>query len=638
MKRLSISLFFLSFVLVLACKNPTSRTVVVPSVTSVTITYQTLSVAKGNPITFNADVVVKGGASKTVTWSVSGNQTLSSNTKFGTGANSNILTVGADENSTTLTVTATSTYDQNRYDSVQVTVTGEGTPTVTGVSVNPSSVNIAKGNSRTFTATVSGTNSPSQDVTWSVSGNKSIDTKFGTGEDSNKLIVAENETALTLTVTATSTAAPSVSGTAAVTVVDQGTPTISITVSPKSTSGQAGGDPITFTATIEASNMSEEVEWSVSGNSSIDTKIHQWNPPDQHKANLVIDSGETAETLTVTVKSKAEESEFDTATVTVTAASTDDVDVWLVGIPDDFNSSYQGTLMTKETDGTFTWKGDAAANRTFRFSLTDRSGTDYLNKWWGDWLTPDGNGGDSIVDITPGVDTPALPHNGETENNWRITANGYYEFSLDSNATPWVLCVEKPVVVDSITIDNYPSQIVKGGTSNSNFTAAFGPESKNPNDAEVIWAVTNSSISTFTGNTLTVPGTETKTSLTITASAGNKTSQAVTVTVKDPAGMGDSVITLEVTDIGGDYTASAPSAVIHKTGSPSSVTFTITGPVGAAYTWYVDSAKVSGTTGNTVTFNASAYPEGYHSVLLVIEIGAVSWSPNGEDLGLRVEL
>ncbi|MFP3042720.1 InlB B-repeat-containing protein [Treponema primitia] len=88
-------------------------------------------------------------------------------------------------------------------------------PTVTSVSVDPATVNVTKGETKAFIATVTGTNDPAQTVTWSVTGG--VD---GTGFSGATLTVAASETAASLTVTATSTVDTSKSGAATVTVTD----------------------------------------------------------------------------------------------------------------------------------------------------------------------------------------------------------------------------------------------------------------------------------------------------------------------------------------------------------------------------------------------------------------------------------
>jgi hypothetical protein len=119
----------------------------------------------------------------------------------------------ATSSSQTATITATSTADNTKSGSSTVTISAivEGA-TVTSVSVSPSSVSVSGGATQQFSATVTGTNSPSQSVTWSVSPAGSI--------NSSGLLTAPAATgsAQTLTVTATSVLDNTKSGTATVTV------------------------------------------------------------------------------------------------------------------------------------------------------------------------------------------------------------------------------------------------------------------------------------------------------------------------------------------------------------------------------------------------------------------------------------
>jgi hypothetical protein len=99
---------------------------------------------------------------------------------------------------------------------------------VTGVSVTPSPVEIEKGTSRQFAATVSGSGTYSHAVNWTVAGASSSGTTI---DASGLLAITADETANTLTVKAASVQTESKFGTAAVTVIvtDTTPPTISPT-------------------------------------------------------------------------------------------------------------------------------------------------------------------------------------------------------------------------------------------------------------------------------------------------------------------------------------------------------------------------------------------------------------------------
>ena len=125
------------------------------------------------------------------------------------------------ENQTDYQISSSGSYLLTTYD--LATGTGGNTffdveivyPTVTSVSISPSSTSIDKGNGQQFTATVAGINSPSQDVTWSVENNTSEGTTIST---TGYLTVDIYESATTITVRATSEADHTKSATATVTV------------------------------------------------------------------------------------------------------------------------------------------------------------------------------------------------------------------------------------------------------------------------------------------------------------------------------------------------------------------------------------------------------------------------------------
>jgi hypothetical protein len=99
---------------------------------------------------------------------------------------------------------------------------------VTGVTVSPKSVVLGKGDSRGLTAVVAGENGPSPEVTWSVSGGSSANTKVvsngivdGGMAAAGTLFVGADESATALTVTASSVSDPGKSDAATVTVVSE---------------------------------------------------------------------------------------------------------------------------------------------------------------------------------------------------------------------------------------------------------------------------------------------------------------------------------------------------------------------------------------------------------------------------------
>jgi hypothetical protein len=141
---------------------------------------------------------------------------------------------------------------------------GGGAATVTGVAISPTSFSVAKGASQQFNATVTGTNSPAQTVTWSVTGG----TASTIDSDSGLLSVGAGETATSLTVRATSTADNTKSGTALVTVAagDQVTGVaLDQTTLAMSVDGQWGPNTATLTATVSPSTAANKtLTWSSS--------------------------------------------------------------------------------------------------------------------------------------------------------------------------------------------------------------------------------------------------------------------------------------------------------------------------------------------------------------------------------------
>jgi len=178
------------------------------TVTSVTLNPAAVSILIGGTKAFIATVTGENEPDQTVTWSVTGGGTGTVITADG------VLTIAANEPASALTVKATSTVDTGKSGTAAVTVLR---PTVTSVTVSPSTVSVNKGETQRFTATITTENDPMQtilkDVTWTVTGGIS-----GTSiTNDGTLTVAFVQTA-NLTVKATSTFDPGKSASADVTV------------------------------------------------------------------------------------------------------------------------------------------------------------------------------------------------------------------------------------------------------------------------------------------------------------------------------------------------------------------------------------------------------------------------------------
>ncbi len=123
------------------------------------------------------------------------------------------------------------------------------TVSITGVTVSPDSASVQKGTTHGFTATVTGTGTFNNTVSWSVTGGVA-----GTSiNSSGMLTVAEDETAVTLTVIATAIGDNSKKDTATVTVTDAPVIKYALTVNNGSGTGEyAEGANVVLTAATPA--------------------------------------------------------------------------------------------------------------------------------------------------------------------------------------------------------------------------------------------------------------------------------------------------------------------------------------------------------------------------------------------------
>lgn len=189
-------------------------------------------------------------------------------------------------------------------------VTGQSVaapPTVTSVSVSPSSATVAGAATQQFTATVNGTDSPAQTVTWGASAG-SI--------NSSGLFTAPAATASiqTITVTATSTVDGSKAGTATVTVPATGTPAPTVTTVAVSPSAPtvAGAATQQFTVTVTGTNSpAQTVTWAATAGSINSSGLF----------TAPAATG-TSQTITVMATSTVNGTKSGTATVTVPASVT----------------------------------------------------------------------------------------------------------------------------------------------------------------------------------------------------------------------------------------------------------------------------------------------------------------------------
>jgi hypothetical protein len=285
--------------------------------------------ARGASVQFTASVSGSNNPSNAVTWRVSSNAAGTGAVAQGTGINNNgLLTVSANETSAILYILATSATDTTKSGSAVVSVI---IPTVTSVTVSPSNQSVERGGVVQFTASVSGSNNPSNAVTWRVSSNASGSgaVTSGTGINANgRLTVSANETAAVLYVTATSTVDAAKSGSAVVnvnipvtTTPPVATPTVtSVTVSPSNQSVERG-KTIQFSASVTGiNNPSGAVTWKVSSNAAGTGAVSSGTSINANGL-LTVSANERETTLYVIATSAADAAKSGSTTVTITRSN-----------------------------------------------------------------------------------------------------------------------------------------------------------------------------------------------------------------------------------------------------------------------------------------------------------------------------
>ena len=178
------------------------------------------------------------------------------------------------------------------------------TVTITGADGGTPATSVGRGRSAQYAATVAGSGTYNNAVTWELSGQQASGTYIMGGT----LRVATDETASTLTLKAVSVADPTKYDTETITVVGNGVVS-GVTISP-TTATVAAGATKAFTATVAGSgDYANTVTWAVTGGGA-GTSVSS-------SGVLTVAAGETAETLTVTATSTQDPTKTASATVTV---------------------------------------------------------------------------------------------------------------------------------------------------------------------------------------------------------------------------------------------------------------------------------------------------------------------------------
>lgn len=161
------------------------------------------------------------------------------------------------------------------------------------VTVSPELKEVCQGEQIQYAAQVSGVNSPSQAVTWSVIGAKSADTHI---DENGLLSVAKDEAASNIVIKAVS--AEDSSKTASQTVnITKRLPRVDAVRLSANTASMCPGDTHKFSAAVLGENdISQEVVWSVTGQQSADTKVAK-------DGTLTVGKDESADNISIVATS-----------------------------------------------------------------------------------------------------------------------------------------------------------------------------------------------------------------------------------------------------------------------------------------------------------------------------------------------
>ena len=274
---------------------------------------------RGKSMRFQAIITGVNLTNKEVEYRLAGN--IYPDTKID---NTGLLVVNAKETSSVLVITAKAVADESLVDTSVVSVIPEeladpdDIATITSFTILPSYTQVGRGMNAQFAAQVIGVNNPSSDVIWEIEGASDVATHISRD---GVLYVGANEDLHEITVKATAVYDPSKTSEARAMVISEETPGIdettvnAVIISPPSGEVNKGGR-VTFKATvIGQNNPSQEVRWSLEGNSSNRTTISKVGV-------LNVAGDEAANVLMITATSVADETKMATAYMTVSKAQT----------------------------------------------------------------------------------------------------------------------------------------------------------------------------------------------------------------------------------------------------------------------------------------------------------------------------
>lgn len=287
-----------------------------PVVTGLIIYPVNTTVLRGKNVMFGAIVSGINDFNKGVIWSISGNQ--SNSTQISPDG---ILTVYKDELSSAVVIKATSRGDSNIYATAMASIESESTfpgdiPQITQIKIQPQNINVGVGLSAQFAVDIIGVHNPSNIVIWELTGKSSEDTRI---TPDGLAFVGEDETGTHLTIRATSAEDPTKFAQAVISVImkddpeypEDPKPTVSaVLVSPSALTMEEDSRQVFKATVLGQNNPSQAVKWELK-NANIQTTTLS------NIGVLTVGKGETAKTLEIIVTSIADSTKKTTVYVSI---------------------------------------------------------------------------------------------------------------------------------------------------------------------------------------------------------------------------------------------------------------------------------------------------------------------------------
>ena len=356
--------------------------------------------------------------------------------------------------------------------------------TVSEVVINPTAVEMAAGETQTFTAEVKGNNLLDTTVVWSLSGALSADTKIENGV----LTLGADETATSITVTATSNYDNSKSASAVVTVVVREILTFDIT---PDTADIIKGESANFTVIVDGNNLrpeDKEFDIDVESETSANTKVEV-----DENGNYVLTVGEdeTATAVTLKITSKRDNTRVDTSTINV------------------LTREVTGVTVTPNAG-----RMEVGSTATFQATVTGNYLTNFDKNWTVEGATsPD-------TKITKDENGNGILVIGADETSTSITVRATSDFDNTKSGAATIVVFKRTVSGVTVSSQDNIDTLEAGNTLN--FTAVVdGTDLDETTDKTVTWSISGNNLTgtKVENGVLTVDANETSTSITVRATS-----------------------------------------------------------------------------------------------------------------------